>query len=274
VRGVGFQFASGLNDVPAEQWFGLYLTAHTPRDYDWPRKCHDLLEYYHGGGPSAPTDPPHHVPCIADEPLQPERVGGGSALAYQHGDLDKTGQDYRAYFAGCVVMGGGGTFHWEGGKFGLPPTEAERHCAQESLVGLSVFPPGISNNGYRRIDEQGKSSRTYTDGSPGTSMVRIRPETITAPEAGWTALDDDGILWTRHVTRRTSMGTRTVRLRGTVLTDGEENRVIDWLRARRAHGNISLGNDGRGELSVVWSDGPSADEMRQGLVPPHDAVYL
>jgi hypothetical protein len=194
----GFQYASGLNDVPADEWFGTYLTAHTPRDAEWPRKCHDLLEYYNGGGPSAPTDPAHPYPGLADEPLQPERPAPhDSALAYQHGDLDLTGQDYRAYFAGCVVMGGGATFHWEGGKFGLPPTEVERHCAQEALAGLSAFAPGISNHGYRRIDEQGRTSRTYIDGSPGTSMVRIRPTTLAAPEPGWTALDGDGILWRR-----------------------------------------------------------------------------
>ena len=268
----GFLYASGLNDVPAEQWFGTYLTAHTPRDYEWPRKCHDLLEYYGGGGPSAPTDPPHPVPCVADEPLQPQRASGGSGLAYQNGDLDKTGQDYRAYFAGCLIMGPGGTFHWEGGKFGLPPTPEEAHCAQESLFGLS-FPPGSSNNGYRRIDEQGKTSRTYIDGSPGKSMVRIRPETLTAPESGWTPLDDDGILWTRDQLQGTSMGNRTVRLRGRPMADWEEERLIDWLRDRGVQGNISLGNDGQRELFVAWTDGPTEDDLRHGFVP-HDAVYL
>lgn len=269
----GFQFASGLNDVPADQWFGTYLTAHTPRDYEWPRKCHDLLEYYNGGGPSAPTDPPHNVPCIADEPLQPERADGGSALKYQNGDLDLTGQDYRAYFSGCVIMGGGGTFHWEGGKYGKPPTSAELHCAQESLIGLSL-PPGSSNNGYRRIDEQGKSSRTYIDGSPGKVMDRIRPETPAAPEPGWTPRDDDGILWAREGDKVTK--TRTVRLRGTTIagmTEAEENRFINWLRARGVKGNISLGHDASLEEFVAWTGGPSEDDLRHGFVP-HGAVYL
>jgi hypothetical protein len=189
----GFLYASGLNDVPADEWFGSYLTAHTPRDFEWPRKCHDLLEYYNGGGPAAPTDPPHHVPCVSDEPLQPQRPPpNDSGLAYQGGDLVKTGHDYRAYFAGCVVMGPGATFHWEGGKFGLPPTPEELHCAQEAVFGLSSVPAGSSNLGYRRIDEQGNTSRTYC---AGNSMVRIRPITLEAPEPGWTAIGDAGILW-------------------------------------------------------------------------------
>lgn len=269
----GFLFASGLNDVPASEWFGLYLTAHTGRDYDWPRRCHDLLEYYNGGGPSAPTDPPHPVPCVSDEGLQPQRPPpAASGLAYQNGDLVKTGHDYRAYSGGCVIMGPGATFHWEGGKFGLPPTPEELHCAEESYLGLSAFPAGSSNLGYRRIDEQGKTSRTYC---AGPSMVRIRPETTTAPEPGWTCLDPDhaGILWTRTATRETPMGTRTVRLQGTAMTDAEENRYIDWLRARGVEGNIALGNDGDRQLFVEWSDGPSEDDLRRAFVP-HDAIYL
>jgi hypothetical protein len=259
----GFLFASGLNDVPAEEWFGLYLTAHTPRDYEWPRKCHDLLEYYNGGGPGAPTDPPHHVPCASDEGLQPQRPPPyDSGLAYQDGDLTKTGHDYRAYSAGCIVMGPGATLHWEGGKFGLPPTPEELHCAKETALGLSAFPAGSSNLGYRRIDEQGKTSRTYC---AGPSMVRIRPETTTAPEPGWTCIDPDGagILWTRTGTQSTPMHTRTVRLEGRPLSDAEENRYIDWLRARGVQGNISLGNDGQGQLFVEWLDGPTEDELRQ-----------
>ena len=69
------------------------------------------------------------------------------------------------------------------------------------------------------------------------------------------------------------MDTRTVRLRGAAMADDEENRVIEWLRDRRAHGNISLGSDGRGELFVEWVDGPSEDELRHGFVPL-GAVYL
>jgi hypothetical protein len=104
-------------------------------------------------------------------------------------------------------------------------------------------------------------------------MVRIRPETLAAPESGWNALDDDGILWTRDQVGGTPMGNRTVRLRGRPMPDWEEGRVIDWLRDRGVDGNISLGNDGGRELFVAWSDGPSEDDLRQGFVP-HDAVYL
>lgn len=177
----GFLFASGLNDVPSDEWFGDFLTAHTPRDDEWPRKCHDLLEYYHGGGPSAPTDPAHHCPPIADEPNRPDTAG--------YDELD-----FRAYFGGCSILGGGATFHFEGGKYGRVPTPDEARCAAAALEGLDAFPASAPLGPYRRIDEQGKTSRTYV---VGNSMVRVRPTTLQAPESGWTMLDTDGILWSR-----------------------------------------------------------------------------
>lgn len=177
----GFQFASGLNEVPANEWFGSFLTAHTPRDSEWPRKCHDLLEYYNGGGPGSPTDPPHHVPCVADEPIRPDQA-----------NFDE--RDFRAYFGGCAILGGGATFHFENGKYGQPPNAAESLCATNALQGLDAFPSAAPKGPYRRIDEQGKTSRTYV---VGDCMVRIRPTTASAPEPGWTMLDTDGILWRR-----------------------------------------------------------------------------
>lgn len=260
----GFLYASGLNDVPADEWFGTFLTAHTPRDDEWPRKCHDLLEYYNGGGPGAPTDPPHHVPCVADEPIRPD-----DAVQIWDGNFTLTAKDYRAYFAGCIVMGPGGTFHSDCGKWCSMPTAGESLCAANALWGATVFPTHISNVNYIRIDEHGNTSRTYV---AENSMVRIRPQTLEAPEPGWTSLDTDGILWTRY-TKGAPMGTRHVRLRGQPMTDGEENRVLDWLRAHGAQGNISLGNDTREELFVAWTAGPSEDDLRSGFVP-HDAVYL
>ena len=59
----------------SSRFFGTYLTAHTPRDDEWSRKGHDLLEYHNGGGPSRPTDPAHDVPCVGDD-----RSGRTSAL--------------------------------------------------------------------------------------------------------------------------------------------------------------------------------------------------
>jgi hypothetical protein len=178
----GFLFASGNNAVD-EPWFGSFLTAHTPRDAEWPRKAHDLKEYFDGGGPGAPTDPARGVPCVGDEPMRPDEAGFVAT-------------DYRAYFGVCALLGAGGTFHFTGGKFGQLPTADEARCAAAALEGLDAFPASEPNaGGYRRIDEQGGSLRTYV---VGNSMVRVRPTTKTAPEPGWTAIDADGILWRRQ----------------------------------------------------------------------------
>jgi hypothetical protein len=174
--GSGFLYASGDGSDKA---FGSYLTAHTGRDGDWPRRAHDLLEYWLGGGPDAPTDPAHKVPAIADEPIRPDQAG------YNEGD-------FRAYFAACALMGAGATFHSETGKHALPPTPEEARIAAVALAALNAFPADAPLGAYRRPVEN--SLRTY---QIGNYMVRVRPTTKDAPEPGWTALDSEGILWRR-----------------------------------------------------------------------------
>jgi hypothetical protein len=161
--------------------FGSYLTAHTGRDGEWVRRAHDLLEYWTGGGPDAPTDPAHKVPAIADEPIRPDQAGYNAA-------------DFRAYFATCALLGGGATLHTETGKHSLPPTPDEARIAAVALEALNAFPADAPNAPYRRIDESGRSLRTY---AIGNYMVRIRPQTKDAPEQGWVPLDTEGILWRR-----------------------------------------------------------------------------
>ena len=152
-----FLYASGDNE--REPWFGRYLTAHTPRDNEWPRKAHDLLEYYYGGGPGSPTDPPHHVPVIADEPIRPDEAGYVES-------------DFLAYFATSSLLGSGATFHYEGGKWGRVPTGDEARCAAASLAGMMAFPADAPLGPYSRIDEQGATLRTY---KVGPYVVRVRP---------------------------------------------------------------------------------------------------
>jgi hypothetical protein len=148
---------------------------------EWPRRAHDLMEFYGGGGPNAPTDPPHRFPIVADEPAKLQDVGGNRV------------QDWRAYFAACALLGGGATFHSESGKFARLPTDDERPLIAAALEGLTAFPADAPLGSYRRPVEH--SLRTYVVGEQW--MVRIRPETPEAPEPGWSALDADGILWRR-----------------------------------------------------------------------------
>lgn len=176
----GFLFSSGDYEN-SDRFFGTYLTAHTPRDDEWPRKAHDLLEYWTGGGPTGPNDPAHKVPIVADEPKRPDQAG-------------YIATDFYAYAAACSLLGAGATFHSERGKQAEPPTADEARCRDAFLRGLTVFPSDVPGGPYRRIDEHGDTLRTYTVGS---YMVRVRPQTTTAPEPGWTALDEWGICWRR-----------------------------------------------------------------------------
>jgi len=123
------------------------------------------------------------VPIVSDEPIRPDQATG-----------DREG-DFLAYFATCSILGAGATFHSESGKFGRVPTDDEQRLARLALQGLDAFPADASFGAYRRIDEQGHTLRTYTVGN--RAMVRIRPQTLDAPEPGWVSRDGRGILWMR-----------------------------------------------------------------------------
>lgn len=181
LRGVlaasGCLYASGDYEDSARA-FGSYLVAHTSRDSEWPRRAHDALEYYGGGGPSSPSDPAHKVPVVLDEPAKLQDVGGDRM------------QDWRAYFGAASLLGAGATFHSETGKWALPPTADEAQLAAAALEGLNAFPADAPLGPYARPDDA--SLRTYI---VGPFMVRIRPSG--GAPGGWTPIDTDGILWRR-----------------------------------------------------------------------------
>lgn len=177
----GYLYSSGDYE-DSWRFFGGWLDYHSARDPEWVRRAHDAIEYYAGGGPNAPSDPAHRVPCLAGEPPKPQDVGG-----------DKV-RDFLAYFGSASILGCGAVFHCESGKMAAVPNEEERRCAAAALRGMNAFPADAALMGYRRIDEQGRTLRTYV---AGNSMVRIRPTTAEAPESGWRDLTGDAILWTR-----------------------------------------------------------------------------
>lgn len=172
----GFLYSSGDYE-DSNRFYGSFLTAHTGRDGEWPRRAHDLLEYYHGGGPNAPSDPAHKVPIVADEPIRPDQAGYNEA-------------DFRAYYGTCALLGAGGTLHTETGKFGLPPTAEEARIAAVVLEALNAFPADAPTGPYSRPVE--KSLRTY---AVGPWMTRVRPESPIYQGGGWTALEPSGVLW-------------------------------------------------------------------------------
>lgn len=184
----GFLYSSGDYESSAAH-FGHFLTHHSARDGEWPRKSHDAMEFYNGGGPHAPSDPPHRIPIVLDEPGRPDEFGG-----------DRKG-DFKAYFASGSLFSAGVTFHYGKGRFGEIPTDpAEIELSQIALYALDAFPADAPNGGYRRIDEDESlpTQGTLSTYIFGPYMVRIRPKSGTsAPESGWNPLGSDGILWKR-----------------------------------------------------------------------------
>jgi hypothetical protein len=180
----GFVYASGNYEISANA-FGPYLVAHTARDSEWPRKAHDLMDYFNGGGPHKPTDPAHKVPCIGDEPAKTEDVSPPKP------PLTKA-DDWRAYFGTAALLGAGATFHSETGKWAQVPTAAEAELAKAALEGLDAFPADAPLGAYSRPNDN--SLRTYV---VGNYSVRIRPTTSTHPIAGFTRIGSSNILWKR-----------------------------------------------------------------------------
>jgi hypothetical protein len=189
LRGVleasGFLYSSGdYEEAAATRFYGSYGTAHTGRTVDFPRRAHDLLEYFNGGGPNALSDPPHRVPWVADEPAKPTEFPAAADA------------DWLAYFGAASLLGAGATFHYEGGKFGQLPTDAEAHVAALALQAMNAFPADAPLGAYRRVVEPGQNldGRTYV---VGAFMVRSQQRGAAAPEPGWTPIDGGGALWKR-----------------------------------------------------------------------------
>lgn len=189
--GSGFLYASGNYessgnvDHPNSMAFGGYGVAHTARDSEWPRRAHDLMEYYNGGGPHYTTEPSRKYPWVGDEPAKPADVSAPPAP-------NSKADDWRAYFGTCALLGAGGTFHSETGKVGALPNAEEQVLLAAALEGLTAFPDDAPLGSYSRPSD--KSLRTYV---VGNFMVRIRPTTPTPPISGFVRTGASNILWRR-----------------------------------------------------------------------------
>jgi hypothetical protein len=189
----GYLYASGDYE-DSHRFYGTYGVTHTARTFDWPRRAHDLMEFYGGGGPNAPTDPPHKNPWAADEPAKLQ-------------DVEIVAADWRAYFGSCALLGAGGTFHSETGKYADLPTDDERRMMAAALEGPDAFAADAANGPYTRIVEQGQPDygRTYV---VGPYMTRCQQPGATPP-AGFIPIDVDGVLATAPPAMVTDLRLRT-----------------------------------------------------------------
>lgn len=192
-----YPWATGQYD-PTAQPNGTYVTAHTSRDNEWPRKAKDLLEYREGGGPQAPSDPKMACPCVADEPM-------GGWIINIPGRRSNVPDDFYAYAAVSQLMGAGGTYHHESGLNSNPPQGLELECAKAFITGIRMVSPTYQLGNYTRVGLSGcpisedNSLRTYgmIIGNLAT-MVRVRPTGPYKVDDNWivTASDSKQIVIT------------------------------------------------------------------------------
>lgn len=175
----GYPYTNGCY-IDTRKHYGTWLETHTKRDAEWPRRSHDGLDIFHPPADAPAGTPAKQLPIVFGEPAKLQDVGGNRPL------------DWRAYFGSGSFFGAGATFHSQTGKFCDLPTADEQRLAAEALVGMNAFPETAPAGPYTRVDDS--TLRTYI---VGNASVRIRPTTPTHPQAGWTKIDADGILWKR-----------------------------------------------------------------------------
>ena len=169
-------------------WRGSHGLYHPARTSDFARRAHDALEYWQGGGPNSPSEPACQVPWINDEPAKLSDIPQDAPPSFWTA--------WRSHIAASFLFGPGITIHTTTGKTGQLPTADERRLWALAVEVMSQIKPTAPLGAYRRIVEPGQwaDARTYVIGD---YMVRCQQQGTTAPESGWTPLDNEGVLWKR-----------------------------------------------------------------------------
>lgn len=180
-RGVTYALGNYENAADGSLPRGNYVTAHTGRDGEWPRRVHDALEYKEGGGPWHPNDVACRCPIVLDEPI-------GAAENNDPGRRSNNPSDFMAYFGAARLMAAGATFHSQCGLEGRAPASNEPNTAAcANAVGLAwgAIPPDAQTGAYQRCGggafptacNVSESLRSYASmmGGGVWFIVRVRP---------------------------------------------------------------------------------------------------
>jgi hypothetical protein len=117
----GVMIATGAGDG---NYAGDYVTVHTPRDDQWPRKAKDLLDVRDIA----------HVPSVGDEPM-------GAAEVAIDGKRDNNPRNFADYAAVAQLEGAGSTFHSDPGINGQALGPNVTTCAQAFFASAAWVPP-------------------------------------------------------------------------------------------------------------------------------------
>ena len=193
LKGRGLLIATGAGDGSNA---GDYVTVHTPRDNEWPRKAKDLLDLRDAV----------HRPVVGDEPI-------GFAEVARPGSRATSAGDAASYAAAAALLGAGSTFHSDSGVayelFG--PVQAAAAAAWHTAAAwvppaaqLSPYQAGGAGGGagigdmplvhFNRDDPAHAgdgASATFcklTDGVEYCAAVRPGPQWTAVGRAGWRVL--------------------------------------------------------------------------------------
>lgn len=171
------------NTLPVAQ----YLTDHTPRDDEWPRKAKDILELTKLGAGSMP---PLMVPGICDEPM-----GIG---VDQPGRRSMSKPDMAQYHALAALFGSGSTIH---GDFGIEcrlPNADEQAVVDAITMSWSAVPEPCQLWEYTAghldwcpLENHALREYGMMLGNLAT-MVRIRPDGPPVARNGWRIVNQTG----------------------------------------------------------------------------------
>jgi hypothetical protein len=143
IKRPGRMIATGAGDG---NYAGEYVTVHTPRDAEWPRKAKDLLDVRNIA----------HVPCVADEPMGADEVASGSR--------DTNPRNFADYAATAQLEGAGSTFHSQSGVFTRPLQPIQRQCAEAFFAAADWVPPEAQLQQFMRGAMPAGCNWTYAPG--------------------------------------------------------------------------------------------------------------
>lgn len=187
---VNYPYATGQY-FPTATPAGTYVTTHTPRDNEWPRKAKYLIEYHQGGAPESPSDPQFLMPIVADEPM-----GGADFISL--GRRSNVPSDFYSYGALAQLMGAGATFHHESGLNSIMPDGIELDCAKAFITGMRLVDTKYQTGSYTRVGlsdspiKSDNSLRTYGMILGNLAcMVRVRPTIPYEVDPNWRVTSED-----------------------------------------------------------------------------------
>lgn len=120
-----------------------YVTAHPPRDDEWPRKAHDSQDIRDGFENLGKSFAGAQVPVVLDEPI-------GAADAAIPGRRASDPDLFRQFGAACALFGAGCTFHSNAGVATHLLGDAQHRAAKGFYDGISAVASAAQGWRYNR----------------------------------------------------------------------------------------------------------------------------